>query len=252
MALTIPKIDFAGRNFAAGASVFSDAGAGYTFPANGLYDIQVAMYNVAGVAGDWLASVRLLRWISEVGTWYAFEPKNQVIGAGADGFKILPLNSVLAQAGEGLHIDLTSPNWQDEAVSGHVLIAQRTLAVPGVAPGEAGGLPTVDASNFIAGVQGAGYRVDAIAGYISPTLTAVAVLKRHGQRIVANGACTVTLFSAAGVQMVQEIDAAADANGVFRIAKASPGLVAGNAYYATISIVHGGVTIPDVQLFTAR
>jgi len=112
----------------------------------------------------------------------------------------------------------------------------------------AGGLMATSAAVTAA----SGYRVDAIAGYISPTMTAIAVLKRHGQRIVADGACTVTVFSAAGVQMFQEIDAAADANGVFSITKSSPGLVAGNAYYAVISIVHGGVTFPDVQLFTAR
>ena len=97
-----------------------------------------------------------------------------------------------------------------------------------------------------------GYSIQAAGGYASGTLTIVAALECKGQTVAADGACTITVFDAAANQLFVINDADADANGVFKATKDSPGLTAGNAYCAKIAIAHSGQTRTRTIFFTAR
>lgn len=91
------------------------------------------------------------------------------------------------------------------------------------------------------------YRCCANVGYDGSTLTVNAWLEHQGQLVTEPTSCTVTVFDDAGSQQFEVSDNSPDAQGVFKMTKASPGLAAGMSYYARIQIVASGSTYTTIE-----
>jgi len=249
MALDTVRIEFTHLNFAVGAQLLMP---GYHLIDGGLYDIQVVVYNVAAIAGDWTATLTLDRTIPPDVIPVHFEPTAQILSAGTLQYKAFPLNSILAWGGDKLWIHMQSPNAADSDVDGHVLIAQRSLAFPVARPGAAFGLPTVDANNRIVGIQGTVTTLDGLnTPRIQPgvaynaatdTLSAVVVVTRNGVTLNVDTSVSMRLYTAAGVAVWTAVNLAEDANNVWAGTKSPSGMTPGSAYYLHLIVVHNGST----------
>ncbi|HUW30324.1 MAG TPA: hypothetical protein VM223_01795 [Planctomycetota bacterium] len=302
MALPITRIDFANVDLFGGGWLITGT---FAFPLDGLYDVQIVVHDVVTVTGDWFLSAMIDRLIDGETYFPAFEPSPQTIHAGLATCKGFPLNSILALAGDHLYLAIQSPNHEDTSVSGHVLIAQRTLALPAVAPDGVGGLPTLDvalrvpakleaignqvlgakagpnfnvlfqnaaadsakklsdlptadANNRIAGIQGTVTTLDALkaasdwqvipgANYDGSTLRVAAALCHHG-RVVGGAslsACTFQVYTAAGVAQGAVITGTKDATGYhFYGSQATEALQANQMYVLHVAFTYAGVSYP--------
>jgi len=116
----------------------------------------------------------------------------------------------------------------------------------------AGKLPAGDIADAD-DVSAIGYQIAASAVYASGTLKILAALERNGDTQTDAATCTVTVYDSTGTQLFTLTDAAADARGVFSVSKASPGLSAGNVYYALVAITDAEATAHSrVIPFAAR
>lgn len=130
--------------------------------------------------------------------------------------------------------------------------AVRCIAVNNYCEGRPATAGFLEGQTGCANSNTADYRVLAVAAYKSLVLTVIACLERSGQAITSCTSCTVTVYDADGAEQFEISDDTADAQGVFKLTKSSPGLTAGRAYYAAVAIAYSGKTYSRVIPFTAR
>ena len=91
------------------------------------------------------------------------------------------------------------------------------------------------------------HRGRANVGYDGSTLTVNAWLEHRGEVVVEPTSCEVTVYDDAGTEEFALDEDTADAQGVFRLTKASPGLAAGKSYYTKVQIEAEGQTFVTVE-----
>ncbi len=91
------------------------------------------------------------------------------------------------------------------------------------------------------------YRGCANVGYDGSTLTVNAWLEHRGEVVTNPSSCIVTIYDDAGTQQFELSDDSADAQGVFKMTRSSPGLAAGKSYYAKVQITASGSTYVTIE-----